>query len=1110
MPRNSFTNAPRQASSGSVVVNSSGNPYIAKGGSVSSLTPKEREARRIERTRKEASSGYGGFPTNSLGGASTVMSGTSQFFSPQLSTDFLELPQSIRERREIYRHFYNSDPIVGQAIDLHTELPLSKVRLAPPKPTTCPEGFKNPNEYGKYILFFFEQMCKRIKLFQRLIMGVHHYWLDGNVHFFAEDSVVEVPQNIGYDRQTTKLSFITEAGEPVERDETNWAERPDREDAELAYYQKHYKGWDRLIILPIDQVSIKTFSFTDKVKVELIPSDNDRQLIEQAKMGDPVAEEMVSEIPDEVREHIEGGKYIPLGTDPDEGSFVYHLKARHGAEEPMGHSILDRCHIAGTPVLVKRDGVIRQVAIEDLDPDADLVLSHAGVWREFEVGVRPVAEEITLLHVAKIERPVGCTKYHKYPVLRDGSVLEIPAGDIRAGDYLQVAQVPLSGSLVGGFDLAEFMHGVEADYRARRSGGMSDLRLNVVDQTTHSFTVEYEKEQTDPRKAGRTNDLNSILEWASTLDEPVAMRSAEACERFGLHPVTLKEIRQQLVSLGYGVTVTKNKIIIFPPNKSGLRAPTSAPHTKTFPMRTIPLVAGFGYFLGFWLGDGHITKQDGLDYGSLGFTYGPNEPASVQAMQEQIKPMLDVLKVVWSESPCGAGVHLGGHQDALVRWMAANFGHTSEDKHLPSWVFDTNKGFLYGLLRGFCDSDGDVTRKKDGSISVRFNNTNTVLMEQIFLLCTSLGIPVSKTKPTKERWVRQANGEMSWAKPAHAVHFTHGPSVKTFFESGFLAKRQDPDVWKDGRSGSRHVEYDDKLFYRVQSVSTAMHTGPVYSLNVHEDHSFFAGFSRTCNCLRVLYYREKLRQAQTQIASRAMTPKRIVWGEGLSEMDTEDLREQVDLSLVDPDYSIVTNYEVHWEEMGSRDRLLDLSGEYEQTERQLLAGLGVTESLMSGEAIYSGDRLKLEVINTRYLFLRDVLQEFVEESLFKPVARRKGFVEKNSWGDEVVLFPRLSFTRLPLRDSQDTFDALYNLYTKGSISVDVILEMFNIDPADTQEKIEKDMFTVNDSTFNEVIRSVYGEVGRMLAEKTNILEKIAKYLDLKVKEEPAEEGAGRF
>ena len=603
MPSN-FTNAPRQGTasvSRSMIVESQ-EAYIARGSKVANLTPKEREVRRINKMQKQA--GEFGFTTNSLGGASTVMSGTSQFFSVQLSTDFLELPQSMRERREIYRHFYNSDPIVGQAIDLHTELPMSKVRLASPKPTTCPEGYKSADNYGKYILFFFQKMCDRLKLFQRLVLLVHHYWLDGTVVAFAEDSQVDVPQNVGYDRTASIRSIYTDEG-PVEHEEEHWVERTDREEAEMLYYQKNYQGWDKLIILPIDQVDIKTLNYSDKSKVSLIPSANDRALVEQAKMGDPVAEEMVQEMPDEIREHLESGQLIPLGTDPDEGSFAYVLKARHGAEEPLGHSILDRC-------------------------------------------------------------------------------------------------------------------------------------------------------------------------------------------------------------------------------------------------------------------------------------------------------------------------------------------------------------------------------------------------------------------------------------------------------------------------------------------------------------------------LRTLYFRDKLRQAQTQIASRAMTPRRIVWSEGLSDMDTDDLREQVDLSLVDPDYSIVTNYEVHWEEMSSRDRLLDLAGEYEQTERQLLTGLGVTESLMSGEAIYSGDRLKLEVINTRYMYLREVLQEYVEKNLFAPVARRKGFIEKNEWGEEIALYPRLSFTRLPLRDSQDTFDALYNMYTKGSVSVDIILEMFNLDPIDTQEKLEKDMFTVNDSTFNEVVRAIYGEAGRALAEKTDVVAKIAKYLNLKIAEEPVEEEEGRF
>lgn len=606
MPRRLSNVSPTWTPPSNVMVRTT-KPYVSQG-SYGNLTYKERLAR--EQTRLAACSpslsgdggvGYGG---GGFGG-NTIGSSTGNFFSVQLSTDFLELPQSLREQREIFRHFYNNDELVGQAIDLHTELPLSKVRLAAPKPRKAPEGFKDPHDYGRYILDRFERMTKQVKLFQRLITIVHHYWLDGTVAVFAEDSEVQIPDDVGFQDVTVKQACLLDDGTAIERPTRVRVARPDKEEQEFQHYQRNYQGWARLIVLPIDHVKLTSFDFSDKVKIELIPSDRDRQLVQKAEQGDQDAIEMVEDIPLEVREHIKSGRFIPLGTDPDEGSFVAIVSGRKSADSPLGHSILQRC-------------------------------------------------------------------------------------------------------------------------------------------------------------------------------------------------------------------------------------------------------------------------------------------------------------------------------------------------------------------------------------------------------------------------------------------------------------------------------------------------------------------------LRTLIYRDKLRQAQTSIASRAMTPKRIVWAEGLSDADVEDLREQVDLALVDPDYSIVANYEIRWEEMGARDRLLDLQGEYEQTERRLISGLGVTESLMSGEALYSGDRLKLEVINQRYLHLREIIQEFVEESLFKPVARRMGFVELDEWGQEVVLYPRLSFTRLPLRDSQDTYDQLFNLYQKGSISIDLILELLNIDPEDTRKKLENDMFTVNDATFNEVMRAVYSEVGRALAEKTNLTEKIAEYLDLKMNPPSEDDSGGRF
>jgi len=269
------------------------------------------------------------------------------------------------------------------------------------------------------------------------------------------------------------------------------------------------------------------------------------------------------------------------------------------------------------------------------------------------------------------------------------------------------------------------------------------------------------------------------------------------------------------------------------------------------------------------------------------------------------------------------------------------------------------------------------------------------------------------------------------------------------------------------------------------------------------------GHSVLERCLRILIFRDKLRQAQTSIASRHMTPIRLVYAEDMDAADVESLRDQVDLALSDPDYSIISNFQVNWEEMGADSRLLDLSSEYDMTDRQMYAGLGVTESLLSGESAYSGDRIHLEVINTRYMLMREVLQEMVEENILKPMCKRMGFIEEDDDGEERVVHPTLTFTRLGLRDNQDTFDALFNLYQKGSLDIGVILELLNIDPELTKAKLAQDAFTLNDSTFNEVLRGIYSAAGNSLAENSDAVEKIAKHLGLKYTK-PAQEGGGRF
>jgi len=270
------------------------------------------------------------------------------------------------------------------------------------------------------------------------------------------------------------------------------------------------------------------------------------------------------------------------------------------------------------------------------------------------------------------------------------------------------------------------------------------------------------------------------------------------------------------------------------------------------------------------------------------------------------------------------------------------------------------------------------------------------------------------------------------------------------------------------------------------------------------------GVSMLERCIDVLTYRDKLRQAQSAIASRNMTPKRLVWAENLSVEDVEILRDQVDQAQETPDYSVVTNYEVHWEEIVPQDRLLDLSNEYDITDRLIMYGMGITPDILTGEGTYTGNRVGLEIMNNHYLLFREMIQFTVEEKIFKPVALKKGFFIKDEFGLIKILFPLLSFTRLAVRDAAETFEHMMSLYLKGSLPIRYIYDLLNIPYEDANKALTEDIFTPRDPKFNQLLDTAYSGIGDKIAEVTDALQKITKELGLKIKEEAPETDAGRF
>jgi hypothetical protein len=255
-----------------------------------------------------------------------------------------------------------------------------------------------------------------------------------------------------------------------------------------------------------------------------------------------------------------------------------------------------------------------------------------------------------------------------------------------------------------------------------------------------------------------------------------------------------------------------------------------------------------------------------------------------------------------------------------------------------------------------------------------------------------------------------------------------------------------------------------------------------------------------------LQLKDFYRYTQLSLASRNMTPKNIVTATGPNCPEIEELRAQVDLSYLDPEYSIVANYDVKWETIGARDRLLELSGEYERIDNEIFAGMGVTRELLTGEGSYSGSKISVEILHGMFLKAREIICDFYEEKLFKPLCENRKWYNEGANGIKHYWYPLVGFNRLTLRDNAEVFESLFQLYQKGSLPVDIIYELFNLDPKEVSDKLYQDLFTVKDSQFNEFIRGALNDSSREIGENSNLKDKIAEYLKLKLQPAPDQGG----
>lgn len=226
---------------------------------------------------------------------------------------------------------------------------------------------------------------------------------------------------------------------------------------------------------------------------------------------------------------------------------------------------------------------------------------------------------------------------------------------------------------------------------------------------------------------------------------------------------------------------------------------------------------------------------------------------------------------------------------------------------------------------------------------------------------------------------------------------------------------------------------------------------------------------------KVLMFEDALVEAQYAIAQRHITPLTVV-NVGSSDNpppgeELDNIRDQLSLASEDPDYSIVSAWNVKIDKVGASGSILDLSREREYIEKQKLAGLGISRDVILGTGpTYAASYIAYEALIERYESYRLTLAGWAERQVFYPVAVAQNFKDK----DGRVLYPRVRWEKLRLRDLTDRLSYLMQATNNNMLSIKSFLHTLDFDYETEKRNLEEE----KESIFKQKEEKRYSDAGK--------------------------------
>ena len=251
----------------------------------------------------------------------------------------------------------------------------------------------------------------------------------------------------------------------------------------------------------------------------------------------------------------------------------------------------------------------------------------------------------------------------------------------------------------------------------------------------------------------------------------------------------------------------------------------------------------FAFFLGVWIGDGHIVTSTNLAktkrfVRGIGLTFHKDATALIEKMKEYVLRTFGIEAKI-SKPTITNTVSLIIHSHIIGRMFKSNYGQGFNHKFLPNYVYEWNYAMIKSFMEGLTTSDGVVT--KEGEL--RITLANEPLVKEIFALCRNVGMAVSYSSSTQiKRGATQLTARIS--VPRHAIKLDN---VMKLYADDRIEK------WKDLAAENPRVKVINGQTFLLIMEKEKLDAKPdyVYTLGVQDDHSYVVEGMVCENCFLV-------------------------------------------------------------------------------------------------------------------------------------------------------------------------------------------------------------------------------------------------------------------